>query len=262
MSTRIAYASCPLCDDPAILDLFEADCRQHPLYSTALPAAIEWCRCHRCNHVFTAGYFNDAATALIFSTTLPEQSAGHDVENQRAAWAAVVERVTSFAGEPAGGWLDVGFGNGALLFTAAEWGYAVTGLDLRGENVARLQALGFAARCGDITGLDDDGAFGVISMADVIEHMPFPRPALARASRLLAADGLLFISTPNTDTAVWKAMDAQQANPYWGEIEHYHCFSRGRLYALLRQHGFEPLHYAVSTRYRSGMDVIARKRAA
>jgi hypothetical protein len=32
------------------------------------------------------------------------------------------------------------------------------------------------------------------------------------------------------------------------------------LYVLLHECGFEPLHYAVSPRYRGGMDIIARKR--
>jgi 2-polyprenyl-3-methyl-5-hydroxy-6-metoxy-1,4-benzoquinol methylase len=108
--------------------------------------------------------------------------------------------------------------------------------------------------------LKQPGAFQVVSLADVIEHLAFPRQALEQAASLLEPRGLLFVSTPNIDTVVWRALDSQQANPYWGELEHYHCFSRTRLYALLEECGFEPLHYDVSARYRCGMDVIARKR--
>jgi hypothetical protein len=36
-------------------------------------------------------------------------------------------------------------------------------------------------------------------------------------------------------------LDRQKANPYWAEIEHCHNFSRSRLYALLREMGFEPV---------------------
>lgn len=32
-----------------------------------------------------------------------------------------------------------------------------------------------------------------------------------------------------------------------------------RLYELLEEHGFEPLHYSVSERYRACMEVIARR---
>jgi len=159
-----------------------------------------------------------------------------------------------------GRWLDVGFGNAALIFTAAEWGYQPLGIDLRQSSVAKLRALGYEARRCDILELKEQAAFQVVSLADVIEHLAFPRRALEHAATLIAPQGLLFVSTPNIDTAVWRALDAQQANPYWGELEHYHCFSRARLYALLLECGFEPIHYAVSARYRCGMDVIARKR--
>jgi hypothetical protein len=36
-------------------------------------------------------------------------------------------------------------------------------------------------------------------------------------------------------------------------------FGRERLYALLREQGFQPLEYQVSPRLRIGMDVIARR---
>jgi hypothetical protein len=47
-----------------------------------------------------------------------------------------------------------------------------------------------------------------------------------------------------------------------GSIEHYHNFSRSRLYALLRETGFEPVRYGISERYRACMEVIARKARA
>jgi Methyltransferase domain len=71
-------------------------------------------------------------------------------------------------------------------------------------------------------------------MADVLEHIPFPKMALAAAHRLLQQDGVLFLSMRNMDSMVWRLLHRNGANPYWGEIEHYHNFSRRRLYALLR----------------------------
>jgi hypothetical protein len=79
---------------------------------------------------------------------------------------------------------------------------------------------------------------------------------------LLADGGVLFISLPNSDSMLWRALDRENANPYWGELEHYHNFSRERLYRLLRETGFEPLRYGISERYRACMEVIARRRLA
>jgi 2-polyprenyl-3-methyl-5-hydroxy-6-metoxy-1,4-benzoquinol methylase len=36
-------------------------------------------------------------------------------------------------------------------------------------------------------------------MADVLEHMPFPKTGLAAAHRLRRPDGVLFLSMPNMD---------------------------------------------------------------
>ena len=94
-------------------------------------------------------------------------------------------------------------------------------------------------------------------MADVLEHMPYPKVGLEAAHRLLQPGGVLLVSIPNMGSAVWKAMDDGNANPYWGEIEHYHNFDRERLYALLAEGGFEPVRYGVSHRYRACMEVIA-----
>ena len=133
------------------------------------------------------------------------------------------------------------------------------GIDLRQESVAALQALGVPARCVALEQLDERSAFDVVSMADVLEHMPFPLPALAQVHRLLAERGIVYVSMPNSDTASWRSLDRERKNPYWIEIEHYHNFTRERLQALLRQCGFEPIWYGVSNRYKCGMEVIARR---
>jgi 2-polyprenyl-3-methyl-5-hydroxy-6-metoxy-1,4-benzoquinol methylase len=122
-----------------------------------------------------------------------------------------------------------------------------------------MTALGIEAHCRDIADLSPASAYAVISMADVLEHAPYPKQTLRAAHRLLAGGGVLFVSMPNMESMLWKAMDQQRANPYWAEIEHYHNFGRGRLYALLREMGFEPVRYGISERYRACMEVIARK---
>ncbi len=55
-------------------------------------------------------------------------------------------------------------------------------------------------------------------------------------------------------------MNQNRANPYWGEIEHYHNFGRTRLYALLEETGFELVRYGIRERYRACIEFIARKR--
>ena len=131
---RIAYTACPLCDATALRHETTGDCSRHVLYKREIPARMTWLRCEACDHVFTDGYFTPEAAALIFTGTQTHQRLGHDIEMQRMIAARMVESVLPYVAE--GAWLDVGFGNGALLFTAQEFGFTPIGLDLRSENVA------------------------------------------------------------------------------------------------------------------------------
>lgn len=257
MQERIPFGKCPLCECPALADAAKADISGHPLYQASLGRIVQWKRCTACGHIFTEGYFSDEALRLIFSRTHENQQAGFELEQQRYLSAHIVEKVLPYASS--GTWLDVGFGNGSLLFTAQEYGFAPLGLDLRADNVKAMAALGIEAHCKDIADLSLEGACAVISMADVLEHAPYPKKTLQAARRLLSDDGVLFVSLPNRDSMVWRALDRQRTNPYWAEIEHYHNFGRTRLYALLAEMGFEPVRYGISERYRAGMEVIARK---
>lgn len=254
---RVLFAACPLCADKRFARLRTGDCSRHPLYRPVVAPVMTWMRCEGCGHVFTDGHFSPEVAAEIFQRTNPGQQPGAQFEQNRMISARIVERVARHVSE--GTWLDVGFGNGSLLFTAQEWGYAPMGLDLRPSSVEALQRLGVEARCADLTTLDEPGRFAVISLADVLEHMPFPKEGLAAAHRLLRPDGVLFVSMPNYDCMAWRLLDAGNANPYWGELEHFHNFSRARLCAVLDEEGFEPLHYAVSERYRVCMEVTARR---
>jgi predicted SAM-dependent methyltransferase len=124
-------------------------------------------------------------------------------------------------------------------------------------NLAKVQ---YEARQGDFLSVEIEGGKDVISMADLLEHLPDPRAGLKRAHELLHPDGVIFVSCPNMDCVTWKSLDSQQANPYWVELEHYHNFSRATLTRLLEDEGFVFESYAVSPRYKACMQVVARKR--
>lgn len=210
-----------------------------------------------CSHIFTEGYYTEQACKVIFSKTHDHQKVGGLIEQNRIISSKMVEKVLPYASD--GNWLDVGFGNGALLFTAQEYGFKPIGIDLRVDNVNVMNSLGIDAYCSDITNLPLTEKCSVISMADVLEHIPYPKTALGAARDLLKVGGALLISMPNMENIVWETLDKQNTNPYWGEMEHYHNFSRTRLYSLLNEYGFIPARYGISERYRICMEVVAVK---
>ncbi len=259
---RTPYATCPLCDCGDFDALGEVNCSDHPGWSAALGASIRWQACRGCGHVFTDGYWTDAALSLVFSRTHAHQTPGSEVELARRLSARIVERIATARGSFLGRWLDVGFGDGALLSTADEFGFEVLGLDLREDCVRRMREFGYRAERRALESLEPVESFEIISMCDVLEHLPFPKRALEHAAKLLAPNGTLLVSSPNLDSFAWKWLDRSGQNPYWRELEHFHNFGRDRLCALLVECGLEPFHYAVSERYRAGMEVLASKSGA
>lgn len=212
-------------------------------------------QCEACSHVFTDGYWTPEALAILFGRTHENQKPGHDYERHRYGAARLIDRVCGEGVEPGDLWLDVGFGNGALLFTASEFGFKTIGLDLRQSTVDAMNAIGIEARCCAIE--DIEARVEVISMCDVLEHMAHPKKGLEAARQNLRPGGILLLSMPNMDSPLWGLMDARNDNDYWDEIEHHHNFGRERLFRLLSDTGFTPIRYGVSERYRCCMEVIA-----
>jgi 2-polyprenyl-3-methyl-5-hydroxy-6-metoxy-1,4-benzoquinol methylase len=255
---RILFSECPLCESKEIVKHKIGNCFNHPLYHKSFNQEITWMQCSECKHIFTNGYYSDWACGIIFNEINESQKAGYKVEDGRIISSRMIENVLPFASS--GTWLDVGFGNGSLLFTAMEFGFKPIGIDLRIENVERLKSYGIEAYATPFTELLLDNLCAVISMADVLEHTPFPKLFLRHAYGLLKSDGLLLISMPNTESMPWKMLDQENVNPYWGELEHYHNFSKTRLYSLLMEEGFTPVKYRISERYRACMEIVAQKK--
>lgn len=257
---RINYDNCPLCESNDFSVEVKGNCTKHPLYSPRLPETITWLRCRNCNHSFADGYFDNAGfEELAKKHNLNQVFSLQEAERWRFISGRMVANVSKLRDSYSGRWLDIGFGNGALLLTAQEYGYKVTGIDLRYSSIEALKPYIEDLRYQDFLELDEYEQYDVISMADVLEHVPFPKIFLDQASRLLKPGGLIFISLPNISAPIWEILNRANSNPYWGEIEHFHNFSRERLVSLLKEHDFEYCYYGISERYRACMEVAARK---
>lgn len=261
----VKYSSCPLCKSPDIRRLISVNCTGSPMWREPLEPEMVWMECGACEHIFTEGYFTDEALKIIFGNAPDNVTVGGDIESWRKISAKMVERVIDKIGLPKEGcttWLDVGFGNGSLLMTAQEFGFEPYGVDLNENGVLGIRKFSIPAYYGSIADLVKNVKFErrpmVISMADVVEHEPFPRASLKKARKLIDPAGILLISMPNAGAPLWRHWDETGSNPYWHNIGHYHNFTRKHLYSLLRSAGFEPVHYSISERYRCCMEVLAK----
>ena len=254
---RILYKNCPLCESNKISKSVIGDCSKQELYNPIIPSIMQWMKCEDCLHQFMNGYYTNEALEVIVSKTIDSGKVGNQIEELRYVCARMIEKIVPF--KSYGTWLDVGFGNGSLLFTAEEYGYEPIGVDLRKENVSILQSLGIQAHCNLVQNMEFEKSISVVSMMDVLEHIPYPKEVLISLYSKMDEDGCLLISMPNSETMIWKHLTAKNENPFFGSVEHFHNFSKTRLVSLLNECGFNIKKYGVSERYRSCMEVVAQR---
>ena len=256
------YAACPLCDGASVTMGF-ANCAAHPLWHEPLPASIEWMRCASCAHVHTRRYWTETGRAEL------TRSAG-EIGPKRATWAPVAERVVRSLGgfqavvsrDSRPIWVDVECGDGGLVMTAADYGFAAVGLEVRSNAAALLHGLGFTALAIDFMQLKFEVIVDVLSMMDVLEHVPHPRECLRKAAQVLRPGGVLVLGTPDLTSSRWKVLDARNLNPHWMALDNHHNFSRDRIVALLRETGFELLDFAVPDPCDTRMELYAVRQGA
>ena len=258
IEARILYKNCPLCESNNIIKSLTGDCSKHVLYNPVIPAIMQWMDCQDCKHQFINGHFTDEALEVILSKQPEEQVVGYKIEQQRFLSARIIEKILPFKSD--GIWLDVGFGNASLLFTADEYGFQPIGVDLREDGVAALQSVGIQAYCDLVQNIKFEKSISVVSMMDVLEHIPYPKEVLISLHSKMEEGGCLLISCPNSESWIWKFATSQNENTYFDSIEHYHNFSRTRLGSLLNECGFNVIKYGISERYRSGMEFVAKRR--
>jgi SAM-dependent methyltransferase len=149
------------------------------------------------------------------------------------------ETVAAFDGErQTGRWLDVGCGAGTLMEAVRDRGWAVVGTEVSASAAEAVRAKGLDVRAGELSALGlDDGAFDVVSMVEVVEHVPDPRGLLAQVRPLLRPGGILYVTTPHG-----RGVSARLLRTGWSIVappEHLQLFSLRGLRAALEAAGFE-----------------------
>lgn len=149
---------------------------------------------------------------------------------------------------PVGRVLDVGCATGYFLEVAAAAGWDVYGVELS-DYAAGLARRTFGDRVFSGT-LEQagypDGYFDVITLSDLLEHVPDPRSFLHEVRRLLRPDGILMIVTPDVTSLSARIMGAR-----WSHYkqEHLHYFSPGTIIRLLSESGFSVEFTGAAVKY-------------
>lgn len=145
---------------------------------------------------------------------IPEQS-------RDGLLAHVTMRVSEIVSRPAKV-LEIAAGSGALALRLQDAGYDVQAADYVEENFRphgkipfkRLDLnTPFAARYAD--------RFDAITATEIIEHLENPHHFLRETAALLKPTGILFLTTPNVDNPVSRALALAFGHPQWFSDKDY-----------------------------------------
>src|SRR5579875_765998 len=94
--------------------------------------------------------------------------------------------------------LEIGSHCGAFLQTAQDWNWRAEGVDI-GKDTARFaRAKGFIIHNSELPACHfPENRFDAVFIWNCFEQIPDPKPLLAECRRILRADGLLIVRTPN-----------------------------------------------------------------
>lgn len=94
--------------------------------------------------------------------------------------------------------LDVGAHAGRLMRLAQRAGWRVEGIELNPRTAAQAStATGAVVHQGNIFTVDPGAPFDALTLIDVLEHIPEPRRALARAAAWIRPGGAIAVKVPN-----------------------------------------------------------------
>ena len=142
-------------------------------------------------------------------------------------------------------WLDFGCGAGGFLkFLRERATFAGRPLELTGHDVGSYAELlqstdGFRILDFDEITREPSAQFDVISLIEVIEHLPEPAATIALVARLLKPGGLLLLTTGNLDSPVARRHGIHYR--YCAPEIHVSLFNPRCLARLYAAHGLTPL---------------------
>jgi len=139
--------------------------------------------------------------------------------------------------------LDVGCATGRFLIVARSSGWEVMGLEIidKAAQIGRDHfQLNIISSQLERTHLPEN-SFDVVTLWDVLEHMPSPRKAFEKIISLLRPGGYVFFSIPNLDSFDRKLFGDDWIG--WDPPRHFYLFNQTTIRRLLDETGYQLLDH-------------------
>ncbi len=234
----VVTVACPLCGSQDRTEIY----REH--------GALVVAQCRGCTLLYTSPrvkapeevYWGDGAKYLEEARLIFEGKAAHHRDPNYLEELHLIKRF-----KPTGRFLDVGCNMGMLLRLVRSMGWTGIGV----EPSATLATLATERFHLDVYNCflnqvpaKEHGAFDIVALSDVFEHITEPLPFLADAAKFLKPDGLLYIKVPNArwnsfKQAMLKLRGRVPKQGVWDSYEHVVHYTDQTLRKMLDRAGFD-----------------------
>lgn len=236
---------CPVCGGEAAKTLYEpwVDIRDPAkLYGAAsgIQGTQTIAACESCGMIYETPRF---PASVIVDGYVNSEESDHDSQHPMRvrSFYLALRRLRRRLPAPGAKVLDIGTAGGAFLEAATRFGYDAHGMEPSRYLVDRGKQRGLQIEQGTIEQHGfAPGSFDMVSLWDVIEHLPEPRAALVEIAKLLKPGGILLINYP--DIGTWQAKLAGKRF-WWILSVHLHHFTRRSIADLCGRAGFEAFHF-------------------
>ena len=237
--------SCPVCDskNKAIyLEPWNTEESPDRLYGAA--SGIRGCqtlvKCKDCGMIYESPRYSDETIVEAYKNS---EEAGHDSQYgmRVKSFKKALESLAARIPEKGAKVLDIGTAGGAFLEAATKFGYDAYGMEPSADLTNRGVARGLNIRQGTIDSHTfPEESFDMITLWDVIEHLPDPKTALIEVNRLLRPGGTLLINYPDIGT---KQAAIAGKSFWWILSVHLHHFTRKSIKSICDKTGFSVVWY-------------------
>jgi SAM-dependent methyltransferase len=236
---------CAVCGSTHCDVLYEPWVEEHDpakLYGAAsgIPGTQQLVRCRICGLTYENPRYQ---ADVIIQGYMASNEAGHDSQYAMRvlSFYRALKKLARFLPPVGARVLDIGTAGGAFLEAAEQFGYDAHGLEPSRYLVEKGKERGLKIEQGTIENHAFPAhSFDMVSLWDVIEHLPDPKAALLEIRNLVKPDGILLINYP--DIGTWQAKLAGK-HFWWLLSVHLHHFSRATIRELCKRSGFEAFYF-------------------
>jgi 2-polyprenyl-3-methyl-5-hydroxy-6-metoxy-1,4-benzoquinol methylase len=233
------FVVCNICGNTQYSPVFSG-----PDRLTGMPGSFHLVQCNECSILLQnprlvwdqlKGYYPDA-DYTAYETTKNNQPSKLKIWVQTYGirkWLKAIEKI-----QPTGKLLDIGCGIGTFLSIARSSGWEVEGVEpnaYAADYVRDVLKIPVQKATFPETKLPF-ASYDIITMWNVLEHLPEPIQSIQSIHRLLKPGGWLILSLPNVES-----LEARYAHKYWVGWDlprHLYLFPKENLQKILHQNGF------------------------